>query len=97
MRIPPCLLMLDMEQIKNASMTTEVCRHDSSKKENDQNRKEKNPTNKKSDHAYQELVEFLKPEKLDHFNSLCTPSERVQFIFKNQAFKLLLPVGSSLC
>ena len=88
-RIPPCL---DMEQIKNVSTKTKLCRHDSSKTENQRNREENTPNNKRSDHAYQQIVEFLKPDKVDHFNSLCTPSERVQFIFKNQAFKLLLPV-----
>ena len=78
-------------------MKTKLCSHNSSKKDNPRNREENTPTtNEKSDHT-QQIVEFLKPDKLDYFNAMFTPSDRVQFIFKNQAFKLLLPVGSSLC
>jgi hypothetical protein len=66
-----------MEQIKNSSM-----------KDNLVNIKEITPTNEKSDHVYQQIVEFLKPDQLNHLNSLRFPSEKAQFIFKNEAFQV---------
>ena len=68
-----------MEQIKNSSIKDDLV-----------NIKEITP-NDISDHVYQQMDEFLKPDQLDHLNSLTSPSEKAQFILKNEAFQ----VGSS--
>ena len=68
-----------MEQIKNSSINDDLV-----------NIKEITP-NDKSEHVYQQMDEFLKPDQLDHLNSLTSPSEKAQFILKNEAFH----VGSS--
>ena len=73
-------LIVNMEQIMNSSIKDDLV-----------NIKEIIPTNDKSDHVYQQTVEFLKSDQLDHLNSLSSSSEKAQFIFKNAAFQ----VGSS--
>ena len=70
-----------MEQIKNSSIKDDLV-----------NIKEIiPPTNDISDHVYLQMDEFLKPDQLNHLNSLTSPSEKAQFILKNEAFQ----VGSS--
>ena len=60
-------------------------------KDNLVNIKETSIDKSDQDHDYQQIVEFFKPDQLDHLDSLTSPSEKAQFILKNEAFQ----VGSS--
>ena len=72
-------LIINMEQITNSSIKDDLV-----------NIKEIIPTSEKSEHVNQQILEFLKPDQLDHLNSLTSSSEKAQFIFKNEG----LHVGS---
>ena len=87
----PALSNLDMEQIDKSLLRTILSEEKSSNENNPPNNKATKEG--RSDYAYQQIVGFLQDEKLSHFNTLRTPSERVQFIFKNKAFKPLLEVS----
>ena len=78
-----------MEQIENALISGE---------ENIMDKKLANINEKEhfteiNNNAYIQIVECLKADKINHFNTLKTPSERIEFIYKNEAFKPLTQVG----
>ena len=45
-----------------------------------------------NDQVHQQIVGFLKTEKLNQFRGLVTSEERIKFIYKNEAYWPLLQV-----
>ena len=45
-----------------------------------------------NDQAYQQIVGFLKTDKLNQFRGLASSEERIKFIYKNEAYWPLLQV-----
>ena len=46
-----------------------------------------------NDQAYQQIVGFLKTDKLNQFRGLITSEERIKFIYKNEGYWPILQVN----